>query len=132
VVGAKFAFNAIGPGAKKANLPGLDGRVASMTDEHGATEVLEWLGENQSRGVVGFFWTRGRTEGKAKEWYDHGAKKVLAFGGVMTACLAIELPDEKEKRAYFFDYIDQYMQENFPGRARQKDENQKYIVVDFM
>jgi hypothetical protein len=130
VVGAKFAFNLLG-GSSKKNLPGLDSRVAQMTDDHGATEVLQWLNENQSRGVVAFAWTRGKTEAKAREWYDHGAKKVLAFGGVMTACLAIELPDDKDKRAYFFDYIRQYMQENFPSQPPQRDEDQKYIVVDF-
>jgi hypothetical protein len=131
IVGAKFAFDAFGS-SKPKNLKGMDGVVASMTDENGAFEVLGWLKENNRRGVVGFFWTREKTELIAQDWYDHGAKKVLAFGGVMTRCLAIELPDDKAKREYFFDYAQKFSLETHPGKAAQKDEGQKYVVINFL
>ena len=133
IVGAKFAFDAFGPSSSKPkNLKGMDGAVASMTEENGAFEVLSWLKENNRRGVVGFFWTREKTELVAQEWYDHGAKKVLAFGGVMTRCLAIELPDDKAKREYFFDYAQRFSLETHPGKVAQKDEGQKYVVINFI
>jgi len=94
--------------------------------------VLDWLKENNRRGVVGFFWTREKTENQAREWYAKGAKKVLAFGGVMTRSLAIELPDDKEKRKYFFDYADNFHLETHPGKRAQVDEGQKYVVINFL
>ena len=131
IIGAKLAFDAFGS-SKPKNLKGMDGVVASMTDENAAYEVLGWLKENNRRGVVGFFWTREKTELVAQEWYDHGAKKVLAFGGVMTRCLAIELPDDKAKREYFFEYAQKFSVETHPGKVLQKDEGQKYVVINFL
>ncbi len=131
IFGAKFAFQAFGS-SKPKNLAGMDGFVAGMTDENGAYEVLGWLKESNRRGVVGVCWTREKTELIAKEWYDHGAKKVLAFGGVMTRCLAIELPDDKAKREYFFEYAQKFSLETHPDKAAQKDEGQRYVVINFI
>jgi hypothetical protein len=132
IIGAKFAFKLLSKDDTK-NLPGWDGEVARMTKDDGAHEVLEWLkgGENK-RGVVGYFWSTGRLEGKAKEWYSDGAKKVLAFGNYMTASLAIELPDDPEKRKHFFEYADEFRNREAPANPPQKDVGQKYVVLYFI
>jgi hypothetical protein len=131
LIGAKFAFKAFSKDGSD-NLPGWDGEVARMIKDDGAHEVLEWLGADSKRGVVGFKWSNSRLEAKAKEWYSDGAKKVLAFGGFMTASLAIELPDDKDKRTHFFDYADEFRAREAPANPQQVDVGQKYVVLYFM
>jgi hypothetical protein len=142
VLGGRAVVRALS-GPDTSNLPGLDGRVARLIKDDGGHEALTWLKENSRRGVVGFFWTREKTEARIQDWYAHGAGNVLAFGGVMTSSLAIELPDDKQQRKYFFDVADQVFQERLSGfgapggaggsgSSGQTDVNQKYVVIDFL
>ena len=131
VVGGRAAFRALS-GPDTSNLPGHDGRVARLIKDDGGFEVLAWLKESPRRGVIGFFWTREQTERRAKDWYAHGAKTVLAFGGGMTASLAIELPAAGDDRAYLFDAAEQIRRERMPWLPAQTDVKQKYVVIDFM
>jgi hypothetical protein len=142
ILGGRAVVRALS-GPDTSNLPGLDGRVARLIKDDGGHEALAWLKENSRRGVVGFFWTREKTEARIQDWYAHGARNVLAFGGVMTSSLAIELPDDKQQRKYFFDVADQVFQERLggfggpggaggTGSSGQTDVNQKYVVIDFL
>lgn len=112
--------------------PGIDGRVARLSREVGAHEVIQWLHGNEGRGVVAFYWTHEKTEKVAQGWYQQGAKQVLAFGNFWTNCLAIELPDDKDKRQYFFDYVNHFGGETLRRMPPQVDVGQKYVVIDFV
>jgi len=144
-----FAAEASAPEPNEPALPGLDGRVVKLMQQNGSEEVLAWLKENTGRGIVGFYWTRELTAKYAQQWYDHGAKNVLAFGDPFTTRLAIELPDDKSKRRYFFDYANnfrlQFMGVNPSGRLSPQEQqelnerfppqtemNQKYVLLDFL
>jgi hypothetical protein len=134
VIGGKYLMPSQSvPPPIPQNLPGQDSRVAKMIADDGATEVEQWFKTNTEGGVIGFFWTRGKTEKVAEAWYKQGAKTVLAFGRNWTYSLAIELPDDKDKRQYFIDYAAEYRSEN-PGLhlPPQTDVGQKYIVIDFV
>ena len=118
--------------AQYANLPGEDGRFYRIKEEDGAHEAKAWLAENDQRGVAGFFWTRDRTEKKVDQWYSEGAKNVFAFGSVMTATLAIELPDDPVKRKSFIDYTNQFNDEHNRGKPTVTDVGQKFVLLDFI
>jgi hypothetical protein len=128
---------------------GRDADVLRLHQEIGAHEVLKWLDDNQGGGIIGFLWTRELTAKAARQWYDHGAKTVLAFGSTWTTDLAIELPDDPAKRKYFFDYAIGFnnqivgLNTGFPTsgardprqfqiRPPQTEEGQKYLLLEFM
>lgn len=134
IIGLKTVISSTGGGseAKHANLPGEDGRFERMAEEDGKFEARAWMAANNARGVVGFFWSRGRTEQKIEQWYKDGAKNVYAFGQVMTATLAIELPDDPAKRKPFIDYINTFNEEHNRSKPKVTDVGQKYVLLDFM
>jgi hypothetical protein len=130
IMGARFIY--VAAKAPGAPLPGDDGRVASITDEYGAYEAREWLKASDRRGIIGAFWTREKAIKMVDQWYSEGAKKVLAFGGVITSSLAIELPDAGPQRKAFIDYAERWRAEHHFDRPPIKDVHQKYIMIDFM
>jgi hypothetical protein len=61
------------------------------------------------------------------EWYSLGAKNVYCFGTRMALWVAIELPDEPEKRKGLFDWQQKWHGEMFE-RVR-TDKGQKYMII---
>jgi len=127
---------------------GRDADVLDLQKQFGSAELLKWLDTNQGGGIVGFYWTRDLTAKYAHQWYDHGAKTVLAFGQTWTTALAIELPNDKAQRKYFFDFAAAFPHSGggiptgaMPGglsrefaaaEHRQTDVDQKYLLLEFM
>jgi hypothetical protein len=88
----------------KAATPALgeDAEVEKMIDEENGTEARQWLKDMQTRMVLGM--TRGQADNRIQSFYDMGAVKVYAFGGVMSTTLAIELPKDPASRAKLFAF----------------------------
>ena len=126
VGGAVFGFKKLSGETDTGPKLGRDADVRALIKDDGATELKQWLKEGSTRLVNGM--TREQADAMADNLYQMGAVKVLAFGGVMTMSLAIELPQEKEKRdAIFAWYKRKYESELSPAR-RQRDEGQRYIL----
>jgi len=129
VVGARLLFHAV-----KANQPpalGQDGKVAELDSEYGKTEALEWFKQSMHQSILGSIWTREQAQQRIEGWYSQGAKKVYAFGGVMTNSLAIELPDDPVKRKFFVDLAERWRMEHHFDRPPIKDVGQKFVMIDF-
>jgi len=151
-----FSHNAMHPPAPaapplaflSAEPRGRDADVLDLQTQYGSAELLKWLKENQGGGIVGFYWTRDLTAKYAHQFYDHGAKTVLAFGQSWTTALAIELPSDKTRRKYFFDFAANFPHTGggiptgpLPGGQSQQftalyhpqtDVDQKYLLLEFM
>ena len=120
--------------ADYANLPGEDGSFMTRKDRDGAYEAKAWMEQNNSRGIIGFEWTRDRTIRKIDEWYAQGAKNVFSFGqSPFTRALAIELPDDPAKRKVIIDYAEQFRVDRFQNtKPPVTDVGQKFVILDFM
>ena len=132
VGGAVFGYKKLA--GEKDTRPALgdDREVRAMIKDDGATELKQWLKEGNTRMVTGM--TREQADGLADRLYDMGAKKVIAFGGVMTMTIAVELPDaavpeNKDKRKAIFDWYKRKYQENTPIASRKRDVGQQWLLV---
>lgn len=132
VGGAVFGFKKLsGPKDTTPKL-GMDGEVLAMIEDDGATELKQWLKEGSTRLVNGV--TREQADGMADKLYEMGAIKVLAFGGVMTMSIAVELPDNKtpedqEKRKAIFAWYKRRYESELSSAVRQRDVGQRYLLV---
>jgi hypothetical protein len=72
-------------------------------------------------------WNRRQAEAKIDEWYQLGAKKVSCFGPRMAIWVAIELPDEPEKRAKLFEWQKKWNEER--NERIRTDNGQKYLAI---
>jgi hypothetical protein len=117
-----------------ANLPGQDGWVVGQINGGNDREAEQWLKTGGTRAVISLYWTHDVMQKYVDLWYARGAKKVLAFGdGIWTSQLAIELPDAKDQRKFFFDFTDYfYGGDKYPGYLPPKDVGQQYLVIFFM
>src|SRR5207244_785995 len=102
-----------------------------MDSEFGKTEALEWFKQSTHQSILGSLWTREQAQNRIENWYTLGAKKVYAFGGVMTNSLAIELPADPAKRAYFVQMAENWRLEHHMDRPPIKDVGQKFVIIDF-
>ena len=132
VGGAVFGYRMLATEKDTGPSLGQDKEVRAMIKEDGATELKQWLKEGNTRMVSGV--TREQADGMADRLYELGAVKVLAFGGVMTMTIAVELPDASvpgnaEKRKAIFEWYKRRYEENVSAANRQKDVGQKYILV---
>ena len=109
-------FSIIKPDATRRNLTGA---ITKMLEEAGLRVVA-------SRRIR---MTRQQAEGLADRLYGMGAVKIYAFGGVMSLSFAIELPDDKDKRAAIFDWYHRKYEENLSVAERVRDVGQKYLLV---
>ena len=73
----------------------------------------------------------GMTTSQAKRqvdaWYNMGAVKVYAFGGMMTLSVALELPKDPAKRQKLFDWVNDWNTRQFIARVN--DVGQNYLLV---
>ena len=132
VGGAVFGYKKLATEKDTGPSLGQDRQVRQMIKDDGATELKQWLKEGSTRMVSGM--TREQADGLADRLYEMGAVKVLAFGGVMTMSIAIELPDASvpgnaEKRKAIFDWYKMKYESTISAASRQKDVGQKYLLV---
>ena len=132
VGGAVFGYKKLAGEKDTGPALGDDREVRAMIKDDGATELKQWLKEGNTRMVTGM--TREQADGMADRLYDMGAKKVIAFGGVMTMTIAVELPDaavpeNKDKRKAIFDWYKRKYEENTPIASRKRDVGQQWLLV---
>jgi hypothetical protein len=124
IVGYKMFAKHVAASAAPVNKD--DAAVALLTEESGATEIHKWFKENPNRLAGEFSPTQALA--KADQWQAMGAKQVLAFGGLMTRSLAIELPDDPQQRKALFEFENKFAdQHHYPGA---KDQGQKYLLLN--
>ena len=114
-----------GSAATAAAQKGEDADVEVMIRDQYGKEIHDWMQENPTRLVQGM--TPSQAISQADLWRRWGAKRVMAFGAVMTTALAIELPDDPAQRKTLFDWQAQWHSE-----MRMKvwtDEGQKWLLI---
>jgi hypothetical protein len=128
VAGAIFGFKRLsGPNeAALGPAKGKDREVRQMMKDDGATELKEWLKNGGNRRMV-MGMTIQQADGLADRLYNMGAVKVYAFGGVVTASLAVELPQDPDKRRELVDWQTRWHTDMF--EPPQKDEGQQYLLI---
>ncbi|CAN5559832.1 hypothetical protein BH09PLA1_BH09PLA1_00670 [soil metagenome] len=125
VGGAIFAMRFLSGGkAAKTGLGEDDDVIAMISDENG-TEARKWIEGHPGRMLGGT--TRSQAEYKIDQWYKMGATKVIAFGGVMSMTVALELPSDLEKRKELFAWEKKWHSEM--DRKPAVDVGQKYLLI---
>lgn len=95
------------PAAKPLNSgKGQDPQVNEMIADDGATEVHKWFEEDPNR-LAGEFSPK-QAMATADKLQAMGAKKLLAFGTMMTLSLAVELPKNPAERATLFKWENKF------------------------
>lgn len=125
----KFVASQTGGGAAshKYTDKGDDPEVARKMDEGGGgKEIHEWFKQNPMR-MMGELSPR-QAIAKADELQEMGAKKVYAFGAVMSLCMAVELPEDAEQRKSLFTFENKWAREHRYKPA--KDEGQKFLLLN--
>ena len=127
VVGAIFAMRFVGrdPNADKPPPDPDDATVAEAKASFTEYEARDFLKTDETWLMGG--WNRRQAEAKIEEWYQLGAKKVSCFGPRMAIWVALELPDEPEKRAKLFEWQKKWNEE-MNERVR-TDKGQKYLAI---
>jgi len=123
--GGIFAALAMKGGAlgKKKVMLGDDAMIMEMIEDENGTEVKEWLKAHNRHMFMSM--TEGQAMGFADRLYALGAVKVLAFGEVISKSVAVELPDDPEKRKKLFEFE----KEHNGYRSKTKDVGQKYFLL---
>lgn len=127
IVGGIIAVKTFGGRTPTGPQLGEDATVeAKIADEYG-TEAREWLNGRKGRMLGG--WNENQSEFNINNWYNLGAKKVYAFGGLMTLAVAIEMPiTDQDKRKALIDWANKFHEER-PDIPQFKDEGQKYLLI---
>jgi DNA-directed RNA polymerase subunit RPC12/RpoP len=111
--------------ATSGPLPAEDALVQEMLQTDAPREAIEWLAVHPSRMFSGM--TRSQADDRVRMLYSLGAKQVLAFGSGMTTAIAVELPDEADRRLEIFQW-----QERWHKQHRHRvweDVGQKYLLI---
>ena len=128
---AAAPFEAGVPLDPKAAAAEGDRDVARMLKEPGAAEAREWLdpARHPDHGV--FEMGNERARAMVAGFYERGARRVSVVDAsplgntIMTAMIAVELPDEPDKRAQCLAWETQYLE----GEEATKDLGQKYLLI---
>lgn len=123
--GGIFALLAMKGGSlgQKKPMLGDDAMIMEMIEDENGTEVKEWLKAHNRHMFMSM--TEGQAMGFADRLYALGAVKVLAFGEVISKSVAVELPDDPEKRKKLFEFE----KEHNGYRSKTKDVGQKYFLL---
>jgi len=132
VIGAAITLPILARRGQKSATPALgdDARVGEWINEYGRTEAREWLGEGARHDIIGAAWSREKAIAHINQWYDMGAKSVLAFGGIVVRTFVIELPDSPAKRKPFFDFAAQWQEAHHPDQPSPRDVGQRFLVIE--
>jgi hypothetical protein len=110
----------IGP---KTAMLGEDAKIVGMIEDEGGTEVKEWIRAHNRHMIHNM--TEGQVIGFADRLYSMGAVKVYAFGEVISASLAVELPTDPAQRKALWEFE----KEHNGFRSKDKDVGQKYFLL---
>ena len=83
-----------------------DAEVARLIEEEAGAEARQWLRGRPGR-MLGRF-TPSQAEHHVERWYELGATRVLAFGGLVSTAVAVELPPDPARRKALFDESRRY------------------------
>ena len=128
VGGAVFGFKMLGGGGGSvASGHPIDQEIARLASVSGEYELKAWNADNsrQQRMVMGM--NERQADAYADKLYKMGAKRVLAYGGLMTTVIGVELPSDPEQRKALFAYQAEWHESMMV--PVQKDEGQKYILL---
>ncbi len=109
-------------GPRKAML-GDDAQIIAMIEDEGGTEVKEWIKAHNRHMIHNM--TEGQVIGFADRLYGMGAVKVYAFGEVISASLAVELPADPAQRKKLWEFEKQHNR----FRSKAKDVGQNYFLL---
>ena len=123
--GGIFAVLGLKGGAlgKKKVMLGEDAKIVEMIEDEGGTEVKEWIKAHNRHMIHNM--TEGQVVAFADRLYSMGAVKVYAFGEMISASLAVELPTDPEKRKKLWEFE----KEHNGFRSKQKDVGQQYFLL---
>jgi hypothetical protein len=107
------------------NLKPEDAAILAKIDDENGKEARDWLNANDLHSVMGL--SKKQALFKIDQFYQMGAKKVVAFGAGISATLAIELPDDAAKRKEIFDWVTKWNTEN--KFKPDVDDGQKWLEV---
>jgi hypothetical protein len=114
------------PAGAPASAPAHDDEeVARMIKEEGGAEARAWLRERPGRLLSRF--TPAQAQRHVDRWYELGATRVLAFGGMVSTAVAVELPNDPAKRKAIFDESRRYAATSDFRPAT--DVGQKYLLI---
>jgi hypothetical protein len=102
-----------------------DAEVARLIKEEGGTEARAWLRERPGRLLSRF--TPAQAQRHVERWYELGATRVLAFGGMVSTAVAVELPQDPARRKAIFDESRRYAASSDFRPAT--DVGQKYLLI---
>lgn len=126
IVGGIIAMKTLGGGKPAGPVLGEDDTVESMISDEYGTEAREWLSGRKGRMMSG--WSDSQAEYNIANWYKMGAKKVYAFGGMLTRVAAIELPEDKVQRKELIDWANKWHMDR-AEIPMMKDVGQKYLLI---
>ena len=123
--GAIFAALAMKGGVlgPKKVLLGEDAKIIEMIEDEGGTEVKEWIRAHNRHMIHNM--TENQVNGFADRLYAMGAVKVFAFGEMISASLAVELPADPAQRKKLWEFE----KEHNGFRSKQKDVGQQYFLL---
>jgi hypothetical protein len=97
--------------------------LKQVLEAENGKEVTEWRKAHNRHMFMSM--AEGQAMGFADRLYAMGAVKVLAFGEVISKSVAVELPDDPEKRKKLFEFE----KEHNGFRSKTKDVGQKYFLL---
>lgn len=123
--GGIFAALAVkgGMGGSTKAMLGEDAKIVAMIEDEGGTEVKEWIRAHNRHMIHNM--TEGQVIGFADRLYSMGAVKVYAFGEMISASLAVQLPADPAQRKELWEFEKQH--NGF--RSKQKDVGQDYFLL---
>ncbi|HEX3359310.1 MAG TPA: hypothetical protein VHS31_20190 [Tepidisphaeraceae bacterium] len=127
VIAALFGLKHFSPksAAQDPNLKPGDAAILAKIEDQNGKEAKDWLNSNDSHSVMGL--SKKQALFKVDQFYQMGAKKVVAFGAGISMTLALELPDDAAKRKAIFDWAAKWNNEN--NWKGDKDEGQKWLEI---
>jgi hypothetical protein len=124
LLGGSIATMMVFSGKMKPKTPALgdDAEIQASIDDRNGMDLVQWLSSPNPRRML----IRMPKE-QAIEWAGYmqkiGAVRVWAWGEVALIRVAVELPQDPDKRKAIFDYEQQYHDKPFPT----KDVGQRYL-----
>jgi len=106
-------------------LAGDDAELLEFMHDSDAREARQWLKERDARSLLGM--SRDQSTRFIDQLYELGAKRVIAYGGQVSATVIVELPDAKSQRTALFDFQNRRGMSGLAPIA--SDIGQRYLLV---
>lgn len=129
--GLLLAFHFLGGSSTKPKGTGNadDDKVQQMIEDEPGYEMKKWALDKPEMRMVGG-WSAKQAAARADRLYEMGAKKCYAFGVGLSLTFAIELPDDKTKRADIIDWANSSILEvKSDDSSRITDIGQRFLLL---